>query len=114
MEAQPAAVNFVVEKEDRVIGYIFLHKTREEAQILNIAVDIPYQHRGLGYKLIDNVLKNYFESIDVYLEVNRTNFPAINLYLKQGFKEIGICEKYYEDGEDAMLMVKQAIIHGMV
>ena len=53
------------------------------------------------------IYKNYLKNANVYLEVKRTNFPAINLYHDFGFEEIDIREKYYYDGEDALVMCKK-------
>ena len=50
----------------------------------------------------------------IILEVRKSNFPAINLYLKFGFSELGIREKYYNDGEDAIIMKREFLNHGMV
>jgi ribosomal-protein-alanine N-acetyltransferase len=40
---------------------------------------------------------------EVFLEVRESNFPAIKLYYKLGFKEIGRRKGYYK-GEDALIM----------
>ena len=43
----------------------------------------------------------------VYLEVRPSNLPAIELYQKLGFNEIGRRPKYYTDSkEDAVVMMK--------
>ena len=54
------------------------------------------------------------EDISIILEVRKSNFSAINLYLKFGFSELGIREKYYYDGEDAIVMKKEFLTHGVV
>ena len=38
------------------------------------------------------------------LEVRVSNAPAIGLYKKFGFAEAGVRPKYYENGEDALIM----------
>jgi [ribosomal protein S18]-alanine N-acetyltransferase len=40
----------------------------------------------------------------VALEVRVTNADAIALYLAAGFREVGRRKKYYDNGEDAILM----------
>ena len=59
-------------------------------------------------------MDEYLQYADVFLEVKRSNFPAINLYLHFGFEEIDIREEYYSDGEDAVIMVKKVKVHGLV
>ena len=82
--------------------------------ILNIAIDLTYQHQGYGKQFFNKILENYLQYADVYLEVKRSNFPAINLYLNFGFEEIDIREEYYANGEDAVIMVKREKTHGLV
>ena len=40
------------------------------------------------------------------LEVNENNLPAINLYLKYGFKNVGFRKKYYKNRDSAIIMTK--------
>ncbi len=100
--------------KDNIIGYIFTHKVDNDVQILNFAIDIAYQHQGYGEKLLYHVMGQLDEYNSIILEVRKSNFPAINLYLKFGFSELGIREKYYNDGEDAIIMKREFLNHGMV
>ena len=86
----------------------------DEAHILNIAIDVPHQHKGYGNEFLERILDKHLQYADVFLEVKRTNFPAINLYLNFGFEEIDIRKEYYSDGEDAVIMVKRVKTHGLV
>ena len=96
--------NFIFEKNDHLIGYCFSHIIDKEVHILNMAIDIPYQHRGNGKEFFNLIFKEYMEYANVFLEVKKTNFPAINLYLNFGFKEIDRRKMYYSDGQDAIVM----------
>ena len=69
-----------------------------------MAIDIPYQHRGNGKEFFNLIFKNYMKYANVFLEVKKTNFPAINLYLNFGFEEINRKKMYYSDGKDAIIM----------
>ncbi|MBC8346002.1 MAG: ribosomal protein S18-alanine N-acetyltransferase [Candidatus Marinimicrobia bacterium] len=108
------SLNLIAEVNGIIIGYFFAHLVEGEAHILNIAIDIPFQHQGRGNQFLDQILENYLQYADVYLEVKRSNFPAINLYLNFGFEEIDIRNEYYSDGEDAVIMVKKVKTHGLV
>lgn len=44
---------------------------------------------------------------DITLEVNINNIPAINLYKKYSFEEVGIRKKYYNNIDDALIMTKK-------
>ncbi|MDP6727062.1 MAG: ribosomal protein S18-alanine N-acetyltransferase [Candidatus Marinimicrobia bacterium] len=90
-----------------MISYIMIRVVNNEAQILNIAVDLPYQHRGYGKKLLQYTLSELGTETDVFLEVRESNLPAIKLYSEFNFEEIGVREHYYSDGEDAIIMHKK-------
>ena len=108
------SLNLVAEIDKKIIGYFFAHLLENEVHILNIAIDVTYQHQGYGKQFFNKILENYLQYADVYLEVKRSNFPAINLYLNFGFEEIDIREAYYANGEDAVIMVKREKTHGLV
>jgi len=108
------SLNLVAEMDQKIIGYFFAHLLDNEIHILNIAIDVTYQHQGYGKQLFKEILENYLQYGDVYLEVKQSNFPAINLYLNFGFEEIDIREAYYADGEDAVIMVKREKTYGLV
>jgi ribosomal-protein-alanine N-acetyltransferase len=92
--------------QDELIGYCFMLVAQTEAEILNVAVDINFQRKGLG----ETLLKECFESLksqkvkNLFLEVRLSNHAAKNLYSKMGFKTIGIRKNYYSDNEDASMM----------
>ena len=98
------SLNFISEKNNHLIGYFFSHIIDKEVHILNLAIDIPYQHCGNGKEFFYLIIKKYMEYANVFLEVKKTNFPAINLYLNFGFKEIDRRKMYYSDGQDAIVM----------
>lgn len=102
------------EIEEELIGYIMIRVVNNEAQILNIAIDLPYQHRGYGKKLLQYTLGELGTETDVFLEVRESNLPAIKLYSEFNFEEIGVREQYYSDGENAIVMHKKAIEYGLV
>ena len=108
------ALIIISEINGKVMGYFFAHIFKDEVHILNIAIDVPFQHQGLGKQLLDKIMKKYLKEADVFLEVKRTNFPAINLYLAFGFEEIDIRRGYYRDGQDAVIMSRKVYHHGVV
>ena len=114
LNSQPAAENYVMIARGNMIGYLFSHVVDDDVQILNIAIDIPFQHKGYGKQLLSYFLDQFNEDSSIYLEVRKSNFPAINLYLKFGFHEAGTRKGYYSDGEDAIIMQRYSLIHGLV
>jgi len=111
---QSVADNHVMIARGNMIGYLFSHVVDDDVQILNIAIDIPFQHRGYGKQLLSYFLDQFNEDISIHLEVRKSNFPAINLYLEFGFHETGTRKGYYSDGEDAIIMQRNSLIHGLV
>ena len=114
LSSQHISSNYVMLLRDNIIGYIFTHKIDKDVQILNIAIDTAYQHKGYGERFLSYFMDQLDEDISIILEVRKSNFPAINLYLKFGFSELGIREKYYNDGEDAIVMKREFLTHGVV
>ena len=114
LNSQPAAENYVMIARGNMIGYLFSHVVDDDVQILNIAIDIPFQHKGYGEQLLSYFLDQFNTDISIHLEVRKSNFPAINLYLKFGFHETGTRKGYYADNEDAIIMQRYSLIHGLV
>jgi len=114
LNSQPAAENYVMIARGNMIGYLFSHVVDDDVQILNIAIDIPFQHKGYGEQLLSYFLDQFNTDSSIHLEVRKSNFPAINLYLKFGFHEAGTRKGYYSDGEDAIIMQRYSLIHGLV
>jgi len=114
LNSQPAAENYVMIARGNMIGYLFSHVVDDDVQILNIAINIPFQHKGYGEQLLSYFLDQFNTDSSIHLEVRKSNFPAINLYLKFGFHETGTRKGYYSDGEDAIIMQRYSLIHGLV
>ena len=101
------SLNLISEMDGQLMGYFFSHMISNEVHILNIAIDVSFQHRGNGKAFFSQIFKKYLEYANVFLEVKRTNLPAINLYHKFGFEEIDIRKMYYSDGQDAVVMSRK-------
>ncbi len=100
---------FVSVIDSKVVGYIGITVTVDEAYILNVAVLPEYRGQGIGDKLVDKVLdygsKNNLQFVT--LEVRPSNTPAVNLYTHKGFTEVGRRKNYYSNPiEDALLLTK--------
>jgi len=114
LNSQPVAENYVMIARGNMVGYLFSHVVDDDVQILNIAIYIPFQHKGYGEQLLSYFLDQFNTDSSIHLEVRKSNFPAINLYLKFGFHETGTRKGYYSDGEDAIIMQRYSLIHGLV
>lgn len=99
----------VLQIDSRLQAYAILSIAAGEAHILTLCVNPDSRRRGYGELLLGDILQLARERCagSVYLEVRPSNQPAIRLYEKTGFQEIGIRPDYYPDEfgrEDALVM----------
>ena len=90
-----------------VLGYMGMMYVLDEGYISNVAVSPEYRHCGIADGLITEILKRAkeLELSFVTLEVRVSNAPAIALYKKHGFSDVGQRKNYYNfPTEDAILM----------
>ena len=104
----------VLELKKKIIGYIFQRKIYDENHIINLAIDIPYQHRGYGKFLLMKILEKDDNDTNVFLEVKEANLPAVKLYIDLGFEEVDRKEGYYSDGSNAIFMLRKNKKYGLV
>ncbi len=100
---------YVIENDDVVIGYIGRYYFFQEAEVLNFVVDESYQHQGYGQKLFDKMVEDMKDVKKITLEVRASNIKGISFYTKNGFKQVGVRKRYYKNGEDALLLLKEFI-----
>ncbi len=81
--------------------------------LISIIVGKGYRGQGVGTVLMNNLLhlaKNYFRLEVIYLEVYEGN-PAISLYKRFGFKEIGFQKHFMkENGEYIGKVIMERIL----
>lgn len=102
-----SAVIIVAEGEDgTVLGYAGLQTVLDEGYINNVAVDEKFRRQGVADELIAAFVRfGQAKLAFLTLEVRASNAPAIALYAKHGFVEVGRRKNYYEaPKEDAVLM----------
>lgn len=100
-------VYFVCYEEEELVGYIGLMVAADEGNITNVAVYPSKRRRGIADALIEKVIEVAKEKnvSQIFLEVRKTNAPAISLYEKHGFSYIGCRKNYYDEPrEDANIM----------
>ncbi|MFD1851560.1 ribosomal protein S18-alanine N-acetyltransferase [Oceanobacillus bengalensis] len=98
---------FVIEIDQKIVGYVGVWLVIDDAQITNIAIAPEYRGHRLGEKLFAFVMQ-MLNSVGVNrlsLEVRVSNIAAQKLYRKFGLVPGGIRKNYYTDnGEDAIVM----------
>ena len=79
----------------------------DEIQINNVLVEEAYRRNGIASAMLETLIgfARKHECKKITLEVREGNTPAIELYKKHGFKQVGMRENYYQDShENAILM----------
>lgn len=110
---------WAVEHEGEVIGFVILSFATGECHVLNLCISPEYQHKGWGHALLEYALSwsKMQGAMMAYLEVRRSNHPAIKLYRKMNFKEIGQRKNYYpvaKGREDALVFARDLGMEDML
>jgi len=96
---------------ERIIAHAVMSVAAGECHILNICVHPQWQGQGLGRKLLRRLtgIGRQHHADTAFLEVRVSNRPAIDLYLSDGFNEVGVRRGYYprkKGREDALVFAK--------
>jgi ribosomal-protein-alanine N-acetyltransferase len=105
--AAPHARYVGARADDLLVGYAGIARLGRtppfEYEIHTIGVDPAYQGRGIGRRMMTELLTDA-DSV-VYLEVRTDNPTAIALYTSLGFATVGLRKRYYRaSGADAFTM----------
>ena len=92
--------------ERRLVGYLICSRYDMVWHLMNVAVDLDQQRRGLASVLLAELYAQVDDDQARFtLEVRRSNEVAIHLYEREGFRAAGVRRRYYQDnGEDALVM----------
>lgn len=97
----------VYEDNNELIGFLEYALCYDRLELNYIFVNNEYRRRGIGEKLLKYLLDMYKELDNITLEVSEKNTGAIKLYEKLNFEKVSIREKYYSNGENAILMMRR-------
>ncbi|WP_068311105.1 ribosomal protein S18-alanine N-acetyltransferase [Polycladidibacter hongkongensis] len=86
-----------------LVGFVIIRNIVGEAEVLTVAVLPSKQGRGIGRQLMDAAIFQLQadRAETLFLEVDDANTPAVALYKKLGFKQIGERKGYYAASEGA-------------
>ena len=87
---------------ERVVGYIGSQSSADETDVMNVAVHPDYRRRGIAESLIEVLIRELKNrgSHALMLEVRDSNEPAIALYEKLGFQQVGLRKNYYHNPKE--------------
>ena len=103
----PYAHYMVLEIDKEIHGYIGLW-INDNSEIINFYVDKEYQGLGFGKMMLDFAIRlcELSKVNNLSLEVRESNEIAKALYKKHGFIFSHKRERYYDNGEDALVLIK--------
>lgn len=98
----------VAKLNNQIVGFGGIWKAVDDIHITNIVVNKNFRRKSVGSTILKNLinLAKQDNITSITLEVNCTNIPAIKLYEKFGFKNVGVRKKYYNNTYDAIIMSK--------
>ena len=106
----PLSLWLVALDGETVAGYIGSQSVQGESDMMNVAVSPLYRRQGVAAQLID-ALSAQLKALGnqcLTLEVRASNEPAIALYKKLNFQQIGRRPNYYRNPkEDALILQKK-------
>ena len=97
---------FVAKQENEIVGFAGILLIIDQVNIMNIVVKKDKRNFGIGSLLLEEIIRysKIHNATSITLEVNEKNIPAIKLYKKYGFKQVGLRRKYYNNEDNAILM----------
>jgi ribosomal-protein-alanine N-acetyltransferase len=97
---------FVAKQENEIVGFAGILLIIDQVNIMNIVVKKDKRNFGIGSSLLEEIIRysKIHNATSITLEVNEKNIPAIKLYKKYGFKQVGLRRKYYNNEDNAILM----------
>jgi [ribosomal protein S18]-alanine N-acetyltransferase len=99
---------FIVARIDtHLAGYAIAWQVQDEIQLNKIAVKSNYRRRGIGKKLLDNIIEKSDPPVKrIFLEVRESNTEARLFYQQLGFTTTGFRKDYYKT-DNALLMERR-------
>jgi ribosomal-protein-alanine N-acetyltransferase len=100
-------IRLKAEEDHRMVGFVAADVRPNEnvAWISTICVLPEFRQRGAARMLL-NACENQARMPRIKLCVRAENKPAINLYESSGYRGVDVWKRYYNDGEDALVMQK--------
>jgi ribosomal-protein-alanine N-acetyltransferase len=103
----------VDERPELVVGVIGVWMMADEAHIVTLATRESHRRFGIAERLLIAAVEMAQERGQplVTLEVRVSNAPALALYEKYGFREVGRRRRYYSDNnEDAFILTIDSVL----
>lgn len=113
LSENPCSMLLGIYEREKLVAYLDFMITFDSATINRICVSKSERKKGyasLLLKKMEEICKSQEEKVEfITLEVRKSNLPAISLYKKEGYDEITTKKMYYDDGEDAIYMMRSLL-----
>ncbi len=110
----PGVVRIKAVIDEQVVGFSAGDFRRSDtlAWIATIGVLPEFRRRGIGAALLRDCERRLGRTLTgpggrVRLCVRPSNAPAIQLYERSGYQQVSVWSRYYQNGEDALVLEKQ-------
>ena len=109
IEENPVSNFWVLTSNGQIIGFSDHWITFDSATIAQIAINPNFRRNHLGTSLMKEIIDDCYAKrvVSITLEVRVSNTSAQAFYLKNGFKQVVIKPHYYDNGEDAIYMMRK-------
>lgn len=100
---------FLIAKiNQEIVGFVGIWQVLDVIHITNIVTKKSKRNLGIASSLLESAINLSIKkrASSITLEVNSNNLPAIHLYKKFNFDELGIRKKYYNGCDDAIIMTR--------
>jgi ribosomal-protein-alanine acetyltransferase len=103
----PGGYQLKAETENTLVGFIAMEENLFETTcwVSTIGVAPEFRNQGVGRSLM-TAIETRVHRPTIQLCVRKSNQGAIHLYEQLGYRKKETRSKYYADGEDAYVMVK--------
>ncbi len=110
----PLSLWLVAEQDGALCGYIGSQAVPPEADVMNLAVEESCRGRGIAESLCRQLMQALrLQGVEaLFLEVRASNAPALALYAKLGFAEVGRRRNYYRAPAEDALILKRKLKEG--
>ncbi len=110
-QLQNPSIKFLVAKstDDEIVGVINAKQDEEVIYVNRLYVDRAFQGRGIGVKLMAEMINEFLSAKKIILEVVEKNTNGISFYLKNGFSITGKNKSQIGDNVLEVLVLQKEI-----
>lgn len=104
----PDVIRLKAVEDGQMIGFVAgdPHPSQGYSWIATLGVAPEHRRRGIGRDLL-RACEGLLKTSIVKLSVRASNEAAIHLYEQEGYRRTEVWQKYYRDGESAIVMEKE-------